>query len=141
MEYNFRAIGILEIDEKMKKRLVVIAIILAMDNILTPFSFVLGDEADIFEIEENIVIENEIGAMDGDGDTEEEAMTDGEDDEESSEEPEVNTGDNEPEPGTNTGDNEPEPGTNTGDNEPEPGTNTGNNWSEPEENTGHVMEE
>ena len=48
----------------MKRRLSVIAIILAMDNILTPFSFAIGDDGDVFDMGENVVIENEITESD-----------------------------------------------------------------------------
>ena len=44
----------------MKKRFSIVAIILAMDNILTPFSIAFGNDGDIFDIGENVVIENEI---------------------------------------------------------------------------------
>ena len=50
---------ILENNLKMKKRLSIVAIILMMDNILAPFSFAIGNEADIFDVEENVVVENE----------------------------------------------------------------------------------
>ena len=48
----------------MKRRLSVITIILAMDNILTPFSFAIGDDGDVFDMGENVVIENEITESD-----------------------------------------------------------------------------
>jgi hypothetical protein len=63
LEYNFNVIGILENILKMKKLLSVVAFILMMDNILTPFS-VLGDEIYDFGVDENITVESEVEQVD-----------------------------------------------------------------------------
>jgi hypothetical protein len=134
LEYNNRAIGILEKDSIMKKRLRLSAFIVMMNHVLTPFSYAIAEDGDIFDLNENVVIENEIEVMGEDEEPEEEIVVNEETDEEPEEEADENTE-------TNTGDTEPEPETNTGDTEPEPETNTGDNEPEPETNTGHVMEE
>ena len=52
----------------MKRLLKLIAIILVMNEILTPFSFALWDEADIFDLKENTVIEDETTESDSSSD-------------------------------------------------------------------------
>jgi regulatory protein YycH of two-component signal transduction system YycFG len=59
LEYNYRAIENLENKQKMKKRLKITAIIMMMNHVLTPFSYAL-DGGEIFDVEENVAVENEI---------------------------------------------------------------------------------
>ena len=68
----------------MKRRLSVIAIILAMDNILTPFSFAIGDDGDVFDMGENVVIENEITESDSSEDIHGEQESESEEEEQES---------------------------------------------------------
>ncbi|MBR4634569.1 hypothetical protein IKO50_06605 [bacterium] len=44
----------------MKRLLIVIVIILMIDQVLTPFSYVFSNEDEIFDMQENVVIENEV---------------------------------------------------------------------------------
>ena len=70
----------------MKKRFSIVAIILAMDNILTPFSIAIGNDGDIFDIGENVVIESEITQSDSSEDIQEEESGTEKEEQESSDE-------------------------------------------------------
>lgn len=59
MEYNYRVIENLESKQKMKLLLKITAVIMMMNNVLTPFSYVFSNEDEIFDVTENVVTENE----------------------------------------------------------------------------------